>query len=179
MTRRYGNSVFLGLIRTVHAIASTALISPLADIEDSARGSVLSVGDGTRIDAFVKIKFAGGAADVVIGSACQINSGCVLYSGNGITIGDGVLIAANVVFAPTNHATADPDIPIRHQGFARSRGGIRVGDDVWIGAGAVLLDGARVGDGAVIGALALVRGEVAPYAIVVGNPARVVGTRRR
>lgn len=163
----------------MHAIASTAHISPLADIEESTRGSNLSVGDGTRIDAFVKIKFAGGTADIVIGRECQINSGCVLYSGNGISIGDGVLIAANVVLAPTNHATGDVGVPIRRQGFARSRGGISIDDDVWIGAGAVLLDGARIGRGAVIGALALVRGEVAPFAIVVGNPARVVGTRLR
>lgn len=163
----------------MHAIAPTAHISPLADIDDSTRGSLLSVGAGTRIDAFVKVKFAGGTADIVIGSECQINSGCVLYSGNGISIGDGVLIAANVVLAPTNHATADLGVPIRKQGFAPSRGGIHIGDDVWIGAGAVLLDGARVGRGAVIGALALVRGEVEPYAIVAGNPARVVGSRRR
>jgi len=162
----------------MHVIAPSAQVSPLAELEDSSRGSTLSIGAGTRIDAFVKIKFAGGVADVMIGRECQINSGCVLYSGNGIVIGDRVLIAANVVLAPTNHAVTDRDRPISEQGFAPSRGGITIADDVWIGAGAVLLDGARVGRGAVVGALTLVRGEVAPYAIVVGNPSRAVGSRK-
>jgi acetyltransferase-like isoleucine patch superfamily enzyme len=161
----------------MHVIAPSAQVSPLADLDDSVRGSTLTVGADTRIDAFVKIKFAGGTADITIGRDCQLNSGCVLYSGNGIVIGDGVLVAANVVFAPTNHAIADVTRPMRSQGFAPSRGGIIVESDVWIGAGAVLLDGAKIGRGAVIGALSLIRGEVAPYAIVVGNPARTVGSR--
>ena len=97
------------------------------------------------IDAFVKIKPAGGSGDVVIGRGTVINSGCVLYTGNGIRIGRNVLIAANCTLAPTNHAFADPDRPIREQGFQPSRGGIVIGDDVWIGANCVLLDGATIG----------------------------------
>jgi acetyltransferase-like isoleucine patch superfamily enzyme len=162
----------------MHVIAATAEISHLASIEDSVLGSVLTVGARTRIDAFVKIKFAGGLENVTIGEECEMNSGCVLYSGNGITIGNGVLIAAGVIFAPTNHEISDPDRFIRTQRFAPSRGGIIVEDDVWIGAGSVLLDGARVGYGAVIGAMSLVRGEVRPYAIVGGNPLRQIGSRK-
>lgn len=52
-----------------------------------------------------------------------------------------------------------------------------VGHDVWIGAGATILPGASIGSGAIIGAGAVVSGEVPPYAIVAGNPARVI--RRR
>jgi virginiamycin A acetyltransferase len=163
----------------MHRIDPGATVSPLADVEDSVRGSVLSIGAGTRVDAFVKIKFAGGLGDVTIGDACELNSGCVLYSGNGISIGNAVLIAANCVFAPTNHAVTDPDRTIRSQRFAPSRGGIAIEDDVWIGAGCVLLDGARIGRGAVIGAMSLVRGEVRPYDIVAGNPLRVLGSRKR
>ena len=78
---------------------------------------------------------------MIIGRGTVINSGCVLYTGNGIRIGRNVLIAANCTLAPTNHAFADPDQPIRDQGFQPSRGGIVIGDDVWIGANCVLLDG--------------------------------------
>lgn len=161
----------------MHRIDPTAVISPLADIEDSVRGSVLTIGAGAHVDAFVKIKFTGGLGDVTIGPNTYLNSGCVVYSGNGITFGRDVLVAANCVFAPTNHEFADRSLPIRLQGFRPSKGGIRIGNDVWIGAGAVLLDGATVGDGAVIGALSLVRGEVAPYTVVAGAPARRIGTR--
>jgi UDP-3-O-[3-hydroxymyristoyl] glucosamine N-acyltransferase len=68
-------------------IAPGARISPLADVEDSMRGSRIVIEDGAVIDAFVKIKPAGGTADVVIGANSYINSGCVLYTGNGIRIG--------------------------------------------------------------------------------------------
>jgi acetyltransferase-like isoleucine patch superfamily enzyme len=159
-------------------LATTARVSPLADIEDSVRGSRIVVGEGAVIDAFVKIKPAGGGGDVEIGAGAVINSGCVLYSGNGIRIGANVLIAANCTLAPVDHEFADPDRPIRAQGFRPSRGGIEIGEDVWIGANAVLLDGARIGAGSVVGAGSLVRGALPAFCIARGVPARVCGWRR-
>ena len=156
----------------------TARISPLADIELSARGTRYIVGARSMIDAFVKIKPAGGTGEVVIGDDCAINSGTVIYSGNGVTIGNAVLIAANCTLAATNHAFADPDQRIRDQGFQLSRGGITIGDDVWIGANSVLLDGATIGEGAVIAAGSVVRGSVEAYAIYAGSPAVRRGSRR-
>lgn len=156
----------------------TARISPLADIELSVRGTRYVIGARTMIDAFVKIKPAGGSGDVVIGADCAINSGTVIYSGNGVTIGDAVLIAANCTLAATNHEIGDRDRRIRDQGFQPSRGGIVIGDDVWLGANVVLLDGARIGQGAVIAAGSVVRGEVEPYAIYAGAPATRRGSRR-
>jgi acetyltransferase-like isoleucine patch superfamily enzyme len=158
-------------------ISPTARISELADIEDSVRGSKIQIGDDVVIDAFVKIKPAGGMGDVTIGARTAINSGVVIYTGNGITIGEDVLIAANVTLAPVNHAFADPKVPIRDQGFQPSRGGIVIEDDVWIGAGVVLLDGAIVRRGAIIGANSVVRDEVEALSINVGNPLRLVGRR--
>ena len=55
---------------------------------------------------------------------------------------------------------------------------MRIGSDVWIGARAVVLGGADVGNGAVIGAAAVVDGEVPAYAVAAGNPARIVGWAR-
>jgi virginiamycin A acetyltransferase len=159
-------------------IAPGARVSRFADIEDSVRGSRIVIGAGAVIDAFVKIKPAGGAGDVEIGPGCVINSGCVLYTGNGIRIGANVLIAANCTLAPADHEFADPDRPIRAQGFHPSRGGIVIGDDVWIGANCVLLDGACIGRGSVIGAASLVRGTLPDGCIAIGAPARVHGWRR-
>ena len=159
-------------------IHPTARVSPLADIEDSVRGSRIVIGAGAMIDSFVKIKPVGGTGDVIIGARTFINSGCVLYSGNGITIGSDVAIAANTVFAPVNHEVRDRHRLIREQGFSPSKGGIVVEDDVWIGAGVVVLDGAVLRQGCVVGALSLVRGEVEAYSIQAGNPLRVVGWRR-
>lgn len=158
-------------------ISPTASVSKLADIEPSTRGTMIEIGDGTVIDAFVKIKPVGGAGDVRIGAHTYINSGCVIYSGNGVTIGNNVLIAANCTVASTNHEFRRRDQPILHQGFMPSRGGIVVEDDVWIGANSVLVDGAVIRRGAVIGAGSVVVGELEAYGIFVGSPARLVRHR--
>jgi virginiamycin A acetyltransferase len=158
-------------------INPSARVSPLADLEDSVRGSRIEIGPDVVIDSFVKIKPAGGMGDVFIGAGSQINSGCVLYTGNGITIGSNVLVAANCTFAPANHAYQDRERLIRDQRFLPSRGGIVVEDDVWIGSNSVLLDGAVVRRGAVIGAGSLVRGTVEAYKVVAGSPLRVIGQR--
>jgi virginiamycin A acetyltransferase len=161
------------------SIAASARVSPLADIEDSQRGSRITIEDDVVIDAFVKLKAAGGSGDVVIGRGSVINAGCVIYTGNGIRIGRNVLIAANCTLAPTNHAFSDPDRLIREQGFQPSRGGIVIGDDVWIGANCVVLDGATVGAGSVIGASSLLRGILPPFCVAAGIPAAVRGWRRK
>jgi len=155
-----------------------AQISPLADIEHSPRGTRLVVGAHSVIDSFVKIKPVGGDGAVEIGSFCNINSGCVIYSGNGLKMGDGIAIAAGCIFAPVNHAYEDRARPIREQRFKPSRGGIVIEDDVWIGAGCVILDGTVIRKGAVIGAMSLVRGEVEAYSINAGNPLVKKGERR-
>ncbi|CCG07800.1 acyltransferase [Pararhodospirillum photometricum] len=158
-------------------IDPTARVSPLADLEDSVKGSRIVVGPHSVIDSFVKIKPAGGPGDLVIGAHTVINSGCVLYTGNGLTIGDYVAVAANCTFAPVNHAFADAGRLIREQGFLPSRGGIVVEDDVWLGANCVLLDGAVLHQGCVVGAGSVVRGELEPYTIYGGTPLRILGRR--
>ncbi len=159
-------------------IAPTASVSPLADIEISRRGTRIVIQDGVVIDSFVKIKPAGGNGDVVIGAGSCINAGCVLYTGHGIQVGRNVLIAANCTLAPTNHEFGDPSRPIRAQGFQPGRGGITIGDDVWIGANCVLLDGAAIGTGCVIGAGSVVRGTLPPFCVAMGAPARIRGWRK-
>ncbi len=158
-------------------IDPTAKISRLADIEDSIRGTLIEIGPRTVIDAFVKIKPAGGTGDLTIGADCAINSGSVLYTGNGLRIGDAVAIAANCTLAPTNHAVSDRSRRIRDQGFQPSRGGIVIEDDVWLGANVVVLDGAIIRQGAVIAAGSVVMGEVPAFEIYAGAPARRIGER--
>lgn len=155
----------------------TAVISPLADIETSSRGSRLIVKEGAYIDSFVKVKFAGGAGDVFVGPNCYINSGTVIYSGNGVSLVSNVLVAANCTFAATNHAFSNRSVLVRNQGFMPSRGGIIVEDDVWIGANCVLLDGTHVQRGAVLSAGSVVRGKVPAFAIMSGAIAQKIGER--
>ena len=165
------------MFRAMIEIDPTAKISRLADVEDFVRGSRIVIGPRVEIDAFVKIKPAGGSADILIGEGSRINSGTVIYSGNGVTIGRSVLIAANCTLAPTNHAFERRDVSIAAQRFQESRGGIVIEDDVWIGANCVLLDGTLIRQGVVVAAGSIVRGELAAFGVYAGNPIRLVRQR--
>lgn len=158
-------------------IHPSARVSPLADLEGSTRGTRIVVGAETMIDAFVKIKSVGGSGDVIIGSGCSINSGTVIYSGNGVRIDNDVSIAANCTIAPVNHRFSNKDVAINQQGFAASKGGIIIARDSWLGAGCVVLDGAHIGEGCVVGAMSLVRGALPPFSVCQGRPATVVDER--
>lgn len=149
----------------------------MADIEDSVKGSRIVIEDGVQIDSFVKIKPAGGTGDVKIGRNSYINSGCVLYTGNGIEIGEDVLIASNCTLAPVNHEFRSREKKIVEQRFQPNRGGIIIEDDVWVGANSVILDGAILRKGCVVGANSLVMGELEPYSINVGSPVKTIGYR--
>lgn len=159
-------------------ISNKAKISPLADIEDSLQGSKITIDDGVVIDSFVKIKPVGGTGDILIGANTYINSGTVIYSGNGVVIGAYCLVAANCTLAPVNHAFQERNQLIHEQRFQPTRGGIIIEDDVWIGAGVVLLDGSILRKGCVVGASSLVRSELPAYSINVGIPCRTVGYRK-
>jgi len=158
-------------------VSEKAVISPDARIQPSVRDSLLKIGDFTWINAFAVIQFVGGSGDIEIGEHCYINQHCVLYSGNGIKLGNHVLIAPNTSIVPTNHAIDNRDVLIRNQGFAPSRGGVVIEDDVWIGANCVLLDGTYIERGAVIAAGSVLNTRVAAYSIWGGVPARFIKER--
>lgn len=121
----------------------------------------------------VTLDSAGGSIDMATGSGVGPHS--VLYGHGGLRIGSGVAIAGLTMIVPGNHRFDGADTPIRAQGIEAIP--IEIGDDVWIGGGAVILAGARIGTGAVVGAGAVVRGEVAPRSVVAGVPARQIALR--
>jgi carbonic anhydrase/acetyltransferase-like protein (isoleucine patch superfamily) len=112
--------------------------------------------------------------DVEFGSDCTVNPFACL-SGL-IRGGNGVRIASHASIVGFNHRFEDPDRPIHMQGVETL--GITIGDDVWIGANAVVLDGVTIGSSAIVAAGAVVTKDVPPRAIVAGVPARVVRSRR-
>jgi acetyltransferase-like isoleucine patch superfamily enzyme len=112
---------------------------------------------------------------IVIGTKSSINPYCVLYGTGGLVIGDFVRIAAHTVIVAASHRFDRTDVPICAQGS--SAVGITIENDVWVGAGVQILDGVRIGRGAIIAAGAVVRSDVEPFAIVGGVPARVIKRR--
>jgi acetyltransferase-like isoleucine patch superfamily enzyme len=113
-----------------------------------------------------------------IGDDVFVNHGCNLLGGGAaVIIGNDVLLAPNVTIVSEMHRYDDPGIPIRVQGFVTDP--IVVENDVWIGANAVVLPGVHIGQGAVVGANAVLSQDVAPYAVVGGVPARFIKRRER
>jgi acetyltransferase-like isoleucine patch superfamily enzyme len=102
----------------------------------------------------------------------QVN---IRATGGLITIGSHCLIANAVTIISCTHGLK-PDVYVRDQPLIR--GDVDIGDDVWIGAGVMIMPGSKIGQGAVIGAGAVVRGTVEPYEIVVGIPAKSIGSRK-
>jgi len=114
---------------------------------------------------------------VRFGRDCAVSSFVHISTGAGDVIaGDGVRIAPNCTLVGGTKKIPGRDALIREQAEAGERG-LRIGDDVLIGAGAVILPGARIERGAVIGAGSVVSGVVPEYAIVAGAPAKIIGRR--
>ena len=135
----------------------------------------LRIGRKARISSFTKVKAGKGL--LIIGEHVSIAAGCTIAEGGGgITIGRDSLIGPNVTFIGVNYAYDRLDTPFRAQ-FAQSKG-IVVGPNVWIGAGACILDGARIGTGAIVTPNSVISGRIADNAIAQGNPAKVIFVRR-
>jgi maltose O-acetyltransferase len=108
-----------------------------------------------------------------IGDHSDIGLRCLVY--NDVSIGRDVMMAPEVMILAANHVHDKIDVPMRVQGEYRRR--VTIGDDVWLGARAIVLAGVSIGRGAVIAAGAVVTRDVPPYAVVGGNPARVLRYR--
>ena len=100
--------------------------------------------------------------------------GAIISTSSRVVIGDYAFLAHEVVLADSFAA-----VPGDQRGTASTRArDIAIGRNSWIGARAVLLGGASIGEGAIVGAAAVVDSEVPPFSVVAGNPARIVGEAR-
>lgn len=113
---------------------------------------------------------------LTVGSHFGVNSGSYLNAVGGLAIGDYVLIGSNVTISSGQHPIDGPTPPV----FARPviPKPITIEDDVWIGAGAVIMPGITLRRGTVVGANSVVTKDTEEYAVVVGAPARKVRSRR-
>ena len=116
---------------------------------------------------------------VTIGDHCLINHNNVIQAGkskNGrITIGNHVHTGVNVIMYGFNHGFYTRDIPTKEQDYIDAP--ITIEDDVWIGAGTIILAGVTIGKGSIIASNAVVNKDVPPYSIVGGVPAKIIKER--
>ena len=141
--------------------------------EDSAqRGELLqelfgSLGPGAEIEPLFRCDYG---SFIFAGERFYANFGCVILDCAPVHIGDGVLLAPNVQIYTAHHPL---DAEIRKAGRELASP-ITIGDNVWVGGGAIILPGVSIGENSVIGAGSVVTKSIPAGVVAVGNPCRVL-----
>jgi acetyltransferase-like isoleucine patch superfamily enzyme len=134
----------------------------------------IAIGDGVIIAHNVVIQ--GKTGPIFIGKRGDIGANAVITSSSGVYIGDHAMIAGNCYIGGARYHTHQRGVPMKDQGIF-TRGPVVIEDDVWLGAGVVVIDGVRIGTGSIIGAGSVVTKDIPEYSVAVGAPAKVVRGR--
>jgi acetyltransferase-like isoleucine patch superfamily enzyme len=145
-------------------LAGTAYVDETA----AMFASRLRMGERSYFAAYTYV-----TGSIEMGDDCTVNPYTIVRGP--VTMGTGVRVGAHASLLGFNHSI-DPDRSVFQQPTTSK--GITIGDDVWIGSSATVLDGVRVGSHAVIGAGSVVTKDVDDWAVVAGNPARLLRDRR-
>ena len=127
-----------------------------------------SLGDYSVVESFACINNAVG--DVVIGDHTRIGLHNTIIGP--VTIGSHVNLAQGITITALNHNFADPQKRIDQQGVSTTP--VTIGNDIWIGANAVVLPGVTIGNHSVVAAGAVVTKDVPPHSLVAGVPAKII-----
>lgn len=111
-----------------------------------------------------------------IGKNSGWNWGTWINAYGGVEIGSNVIMGPGCIIHSANHKFDRTDIPIRLRGYIKAQ--VRIEDDCWLGANVIVLPGVTIGKGSVIGAGSVVTESIPPYSVAVGNPAKVVRSRK-
>jgi acetyltransferase-like isoleucine patch superfamily enzyme len=114
--------------------------------------------------------------DIHIDDRANIGFNCEIFSASRVRVGKDTLMAAYTYLVGGDHLYDRTDIPVLQQG--RTARGIEIGEGVWLGAHVVVTDGSTIGRDAIIGAGAVVVGEIPEFSIATGIPAKVARDRR-
>jgi acetyltransferase-like isoleucine patch superfamily enzyme len=149
------------------------------DADVSLLASIRPLGGSIRIARYCQVDrgaiIRGYGGRVEIGELSTIGPYTALYGGGDLVIGRFVRVGPHVAIIAGNHAFKDSERLIIEQGMIQR--GIHIEDDVWIGAGARILDGVTLRKGSVVGAGAVVTKSTRPYEVIAGIPARVISRR--
>ena len=114
--------------------------------------------------------------DIIVNKNANIGFNCEVYSLKKVEIGENVLIAAYTYIIGGGHMSSDVETPFRDQ--EKHAIGIKIGNNVWLGAKTIVMDGCDIGDNSVIGAGAVVTKSIPDYSVAAGIPAKVIKDRR-
>lgn len=169
-------------------VFDNAVLYPSSRISNNQARESIVIGKSSRILAMLETLGHGGRIE--IGSSCFIGENTRIWSAMSVKIGDRVLISHDVNIHDSNSHSVSAASRAEHFKKIFSSGhpkiltdvttnSIVIENDVWIGFGSSIFKGVTVGEGAIVGACSVVTKDVAPYTIVAGNPARVIGSSFR
>ncbi len=131
---------------------------------------------GKNVTIYPNVYFWGDG-EIIIGDNVDIGIGTIIFAKKRVVIGDNSAIAAQCYIIDSNHGIKK-DILINKQPLDVDDNGILIGKDVWIAAGTKIVKGAKIDDGAVIGALSLVNSDISNNSVAVGIPAKIKKQRQ-
>jgi acetyltransferase-like isoleucine patch superfamily enzyme len=178
---RIGTNVIFGRnISIAHSqkirIGHNCLIADNCELNASGDDGEIVIGNNVTIGRGAFIRTKGGK--IIIGDNSAIGARCILVTRNtDITIGKNHMMGAFVYIGTGSHQYAIKDIPMNRQPYIAKP--VRIEEDVWIGIRATVLPGSTIRTGSVIGACSLVAGEIAPYTVAAGTPAKKIKARGR
>lgn len=146
-------------------------------------GQYVTIGCARNIKIKKNVTFGRGCELYACGGALTIESGCKFNSNvllnasvaGHIAFGKNCIIGPGVILRSSNHKSSDLNIPIMYQGH--EGGCITIGNNVWIGAGAIILPNVKIGDGVIVGAGSVVTKSFSANQVIGGIPAKLIKER--
>jgi acetyltransferase-like isoleucine patch superfamily enzyme len=135
--------------------------------------SFLRLGDDVHLARSCTLR--AGERGITIYDGAGINTRTYVDGNGGVEVGRNALLSPGVQVISGNHVFDRTDVPIRNQGTAYGK--VTIGEDCWLGTNVIVLPGVTIGRGSVVGAGAVVTGDLPDLSIALGVPARVVGRR--
>ncbi len=134
----------------------------------------MTFGPGFTTGYRCRFEMFGSGMLLTFGKNCKLGDNVHIAASEKVSVGDNLLSASHVFISDTNHGDGsdDPTTPPDDRPLTTSP--VSIGNNVWIGEGVAVLPGSKIGDGCIIGAHSVVKGEIPAYTVAVGAPAKPV-----
>ncbi|MBX7138378.1 MAG: acyltransferase [Oligoflexia bacterium] len=152
-------------------LGDKVLLDDYTSLDVRGEAGAITVGDHCIISRFSTIAAKNGR--ITLGPGVNIGSYCRVATESLVEFGSSVLVGAFCYIGPGNHQLGTDGTPLIAMEMEK-KGGVKIGDNAWLGTHVTVVDGVTIGEGAIVGAHALVRDDVPPWTVAAGVPAKVI-----